>query len=76
MEGNGYVQAVMNKIFEVSVRQESLVFRLPQAHGAESQHHSDGRRSATGGHRYAAEFDALDGAAGGEPEAAAGRAES
>ena len=24
MEGNGYVQAVMNKIFEVSVRQESL----------------------------------------------------
>jgi len=24
VEGNGYVQAVMNKIFEVSVRQESL----------------------------------------------------
>ena len=24
MEGNGYVQAVMNKIFEASVRQESL----------------------------------------------------
>ena len=24
MEGNGYVQAVMNKLFEVSARQESL----------------------------------------------------
>src|SRR5439155_24742978 len=24
MEGNGYVQAVMNKIFEVAIRQESL----------------------------------------------------
>ena len=24
MEGNGYVQAVMNKFFEVSVRQDSL----------------------------------------------------
>jgi len=23
-EGNGYVQAVMNKLFEVSIRQESL----------------------------------------------------
>ena len=46
--------------------------RLPQTHGAQSQHHSGGRGSAAGGYCHAAEFDALDGPAGGEPQAAAG----
>ena len=72
VEGNGYIQAVMNKIFEVSVRQESLAIGLSQTYIAQSQHHSRGRRSATGGHCHPAESDALDGAAGGEQEAAAG----
>jgi CBS domain-containing protein len=35
-EGNGYVQAVMNKIFDVSVRQESLAtaFRKLSSHSS------------------------------------------
>ena len=61
VEGNGYVQAVMNKLFEVSAAAGIAGFRLPQTHRAQSQHHSGGRRSAPGGHCHAAESDALDG---------------
>ena len=71
-EGNGYVQAVMNKIFEVSVRQDSLGLGLPQAHRAKFQHHSRRRRPAPDRHRDPAEPDALHVAAGRKPQAAAG----
>ena len=65
-EGNGYVQAVMNKIFEVSVRQESLSFGLPQTYRPQFQHHSRRRRPTTDRHRHPAKPDALDGIAGRE----------
>jgi Zn-dependent protease len=72
-EGNGYVQAVMNRIFEVAQKKESLVFGFSQANGAQSQHHSRRRRPAPGGHRDLAEPDAFHGPARRKPQAAQGR---
>ena len=71
-EGNGYVQAVMNKILR-SFRPPGFArFGLSQADGPQFQHHSGGRRPAPGRHCDAAEPDALHGPAGREPQTAAG----
>ena len=75
MEGNGYVQAVMNKLFEVSIRQESLAsaFRKLTARNLSIIPVVEEERLV--GIVTLQNLNALDGAAGGEPQAAAGRIE-
>ena len=67
VEGNGYVQAVMNKLFEVSLRQESLATAFRKLTSATLSIIPVVEDQRLIGHRHLAEPDALDGAAGGEP---------
>ena len=69
-EGNGYVQAVMNRIFEVAQKKESLAsaFRKLTARNLSIIPVVEDRTPDW--HRHPAEPDAFHGAAGGKPQAA------
>ena len=70
VEGNGYVQAVMNKHFRGCAEKGIAGFSVPKVDCAQPQHHSDCRRSTFGRHRHFAESDAFNGAPGREPQIA------
>ena len=71
-EGNGYVQAVMNRHFRSRAEEGIAGVGIPQVDRAQSQHYPRGRGRTPDWHRHPAKPDALHGIAGGEPQVAQG----
>ncbi len=62
-DGNGYVQSVMSRMFDVAPRSDTLASAFRKLSARNLEHSAGGRRPATGGNCYLAEPDALHGAA-------------